>query len=105
MDTIAFIIALGVGVAVVAWYAFNEAKGGAGALGILAIKDDGEGEAGEAPADAVRYRARERARPAGRMSAGPAPPTKAYREKPSRAARRGPADGSAETDPESDKEY
>ncbi len=64
MDGLVFIAALGVGIAVSAWYALNEARGADGGVGIFALR----GEAGPAPeqtdaAAAVRYRARPRLAP------------------------------------------
>ena len=41
MDTLVFISALAIGVALMAWYVVNEARGSDGAFGVFALKGDG----------------------------------------------------------------
>lgn len=83
MDGLAFIIALGVGVAVIFWYVLNEAQGADGAAGIFSLRrtvkaDDQKND----EQITARYRPRVRLTPARR--AGFSGPTggKAYRSKP-----------------------
>ena len=103
MDTIAFIIALGVGVVLIGWYALNEMRGEDGAAGALAVTtataDDGEESE---TAIEKRYRIRERVAPTKRAGLRRADAQAAYRMKSSAAA-------PDRTDPEEiierDKEY
>ncbi|HNR77074.1 MAG TPA: hypothetical protein PKM48_08075 [Parvularculaceae bacterium] len=83
MDGLVFIAALGVAVALIGWYAANEAGESDGGLGLFALKDDAP------PAGALeagpRYRARARLAPANRGAASRPGAQRAYRVK--RAAR------------------
>lgn len=98
MDGLVFIAALGVGIAVSAWYALNEARGADGGVGIFALR----GEAGPAPgqiddAAAVRYRARPRLAPGKRADAQPPTGVRRYRVK---SAERPFRDDAAQADTE-----
>jgi hypothetical protein len=104
MDTIAFLVALLIGVVLIAWYAFNEARGEDGATGALAItaaaseEDDKEPGGGER-----RYRIRERLAPTKRAGLRPAEAEVSYRARtPAKAA---VERGEPEDVIERDKEY
>jgi hypothetical protein len=103
MDTIAFIIALGVGVVLIGWYALNETRGEDGAAGALAVTaataDDGEESE---TAIEKRYRIRERVAPPKRAGLRRADAQAAYRMKSSAGA---PDRADPEEIIERDKEY
>lgn len=99
MDTIAFTIALGVGVAVMAWFVLNEEKKGGGALGLFAIRAGDAARSDAASAGAVRYRSRERLMPAQGARLRNPNAAKAYRVKsPGRPSYRSFPDGAARSD-------
>ena len=100
MDTIAFIIALGVGVVLIVWYAYNEATDEDGGVGLLAISVDGVTEPAS-DAGAGRYRLRERLAPARRAHIR-AEAKSAYRMK---AADKPSYRGDPDAIIEADKEY
>lgn len=104
MDTIAFIVALGVGVVLMVWYALNEQRGEEGSAGLLAITgeahdDDEDSEAGDADR---RYRIRERLAPAKRAGLRAGENAASYRAKP---AAKKIERGEPEDIIEADKEY
>ncbi len=102
MDTIAFIVGLFVAILVIAWYAFNEERAGAGGIGLFAIRSDAGGGDETAPPEAVRYRPRERVSPASGAGLRTATPTTTYRVKP---AKRAPLAVDEDGTAEADKEY
>ena len=82
MDSLAFLITLGVAVAVIAWYVGNEARNADGGIGVLAIArgDAAQGAAG-ARDGAPRYRRRERLTPDRPGALRTGRPVSAYRNK------------------------
>jgi len=92
LDSLIFILALCVGVAVIAWYFLNEAKGSDGALGALALRSDGAAsDLKENAAEAGRYRIRTRLTPERRAGLHAAAPRQTYRVKiAERPSSRGP---------------
>lgn len=83
MDSLAFIAALGVGVAVIIWYLANEARGSQGDFGIFAVESrPSRAGADEADAEAARYRTRARLTPDRRAGLHTTDAEKAYRRKP-----------------------
>lgn len=99
MDTLVFIVALGVGLAVVFWYVANEARGGGADFGLFALKGGGAaGEDVEEGGASGRYRPRRRLAPEKRGGLKPAGAAKAYRIKGK--ARTGWSDDDAEADKE-----
>lgn len=64
MDSIAFIIALGAPVAVLAWFILNEERKGGDALGLFAIRAEEAARNEAAGPRTSRYRRRERLKPA-----------------------------------------
>lgn len=102
MDTIAFFVALMVGVVLIAWYALNEARGEDGTAGLLAITAVATEEDEVAAGGDRRYRIRERLAPAKRAGLRSAETEAAYRMKsPAKTVdRREPEDVV-----EADKEY
>lgn len=103
MDTIAFIIALGVGGVLIAWYAFNEARGEDGAAGALAITAAAEDEDGGDDQIEKRYRIRERVAPVRRAGLRRTDAEAAYRK--ANAAKPAPDRSDPEEIFEADKEY
>jgi len=100
MENIAYLVALGVGVALMAWYVANEARGSDGAAGFLAIGGRAEYRADE-PIEAARYRIRPRLTPDRRAGLQPVSPQSAYRMKaPERASYRIAGEDNAEADKE-----
>ncbi len=81
MDTVVFIAAVGVGVAVIAWYFVNEARGSDGALGVFALKSGASADLKEDAAEAGRYRVKPRLAPERRAGLQAPAPRKAYRAK------------------------
>jgi len=79
MSGFIFIAALGVSIAVIGWYVANEAKGGDGAFGLFALKDDTTAKT--ADPSAPKYRKKKRATPARRGGSSPEKSEKAYRPK------------------------
>ncbi len=105
MESIAYIVALSVGVALMAWYVANEARGTDGAAGFLAIGGDGEYREDD-PTESARYRIRPRLTPDRRPSLRPGTPLRAYRMKaPGRPSYRIMGDDEADAGAEADKEY
>lgn len=82
MGNFVFIAALGVGVAAMAWYFVNEARGTDGTFGLFALKEgDGPADLKEAAAEAARYRVRPRLTPERRAGLHAPTTQKAYRPK------------------------
>ena len=82
LDSLIFILALCVGIAVIAWYFLNEAKGSDGALGAFALKSDAvASDLKENAAEAGRYRVRPRLTPERRAGLHAAAPRQTYRMK------------------------
>lgn len=82
MDSLAFLLTLGVAVLVIAWYVENEAKNAAGGIGVFAIgRTDAAAGAGRANNDAPRYRLRERLTLDRRGALRTGLPVRAYRFK------------------------
>lgn len=80
MDSLVFLAALCVGIAIMAWHLVNEARGSEGAIGLFALKgDENLADLKEDAADAGRYRIRPRLTPDNRAGLHPATPLKAYR--------------------------
>jgi len=103
MDSLAFLITLGVAVAVIAWYVENEARHADGGIGVFAI-----GRKGAARADygAPRYRVHERLTPDRGESPRSGRPVRAYRFKAQdKPAWRACASRPVEATIEADKEY
>jgi hypothetical protein len=102
MESIAYIVALCVGVAVMAWYVANEARGADGTFGFLAIGGGaGDQDAGDEPLETSRYRIRPRLTPKRGAGSRSAAGQKAYRVKaPERLSYRINDDENAEADKE-----
>lgn len=101
MESIAYIVALCVGVALMAWYVANEARGTDGGSGFLAVGDACERGADDKPFEPARYRIRQRLTPDRRAGLRPATAQKAYRLKASgRPSYRVTVDEAAEADKE-----
>ena len=81
MDTLIFIATIGVGIALMAWYVLNEARGLDGTLGVFGLKGGEAAELKEEASQAGRYRVRPRLAPDRRAGLQAPAPRKAYRMK------------------------
>ncbi len=102
MDTLAFIAALGVSIALMAWYFACEAAGSDGGLGWFAIRGGADQSGGDQAADNQgRYKMRPRLTPDKRAALHARSSEKAYRVKaPGKAAWKPEAQASIEADKE-----
>ncbi|OGT59389.1 MAG: hypothetical protein A3E01_08605 [Gammaproteobacteria bacterium RIFCSPHIGHO2_12_FULL_63_22] len=97
MDTFVFIAALGLGVAVMAWFVLNEARGLDGTFGVFALKGGETADLKEEAAEAGRYRIRPRLAPVRRAGLQAPPTEKSYRMKEAaRPSRREETDDAAD---------
>lgn len=85
MDAIAFIIALGAPLAVLAWFILNEERKGGGALGLFAIRAEAAARSEAAAPRTSRYRSRERLKPAHASEPRGGEVAKSYRSKSAEA--------------------
>lgn len=98
MDSLVFIAALGVGIALVCWFVLNEARGFDGTIGLFALKSGEAADLKREAAEAGRYRIRPRLAPDRRAGLHAPAPRKAYRMK--EAGR--PSSRGAAPDPDDD---
>lgn len=96
MDSLVYLAALGVGIAVMTWHLLNEGSGSEGAIGLFALRsDDRPADLTEDAAEAGRYHIRPRLTPDNRAGLNPSAPRKAYRARAAAKFSRGGDGGSA----------
>jgi hypothetical protein len=107
MDSLAFLITLGVAVAAIAWYVENEARHADGGIGVFAIGPKDAAHSAARPGDgAPRFRVRQRLTPDRGTTLRTGRPARAYRFKAQdKPAWRADASRSVETTIDADKEY